>query len=102
MIDKERDNLLTDFGKTTLKDRYLLPEEDSPQEAFMRAAKAFSDNDEMAQRIYDYSSKLWFMFSTPILSNGGTKRGMPISLLFLIMLVIAERELLDIILRTLG
>ena len=79
MIDKERDNLLTDFGKTTLKDRYLLPEEDSPQEAFMRAAKAFSDNDEMAQRIYDYSSKLWFMFSTPILSNGGTKRGMPIS-----------------------
>jgi len=79
MIDKERDNLLTDFGKTTLKDRYLLPEEDSPQEAFMRAAKAYSDNDEMAQRIYDYSSKLWFMFSTPILSNGGTKRGMPIS-----------------------
>ena len=45
----------------------------------MRAAKAYSDNDEMAQRIYDYSSKLWFMFSTPILSNGGTKRGMPIS-----------------------
>ena len=79
MIDKERDNLLTDFGKTTLKDRYLLPEEDSPQEAFMRAAKAYSDNDEMAQRIYDYSSKLWFMYSTPILSNGGTKRGMPIS-----------------------
>jgi ribonucleoside-diphosphate reductase alpha chain len=79
MIDKERDNLLTDFGKTTLKDRYLLPEEDSPQEAFMRAAKAYSDNDEMAQRIYDYASKQWFMFSTPILSNGGTKRGMPIS-----------------------
>ncbi len=79
MIDKERDNLLTDFGKTTLKDRYLLPNEDSPQEAFMRAAKAYSDNDEMAQRIYDYASKQWFMFSTPILSNGGTKRGMPIS-----------------------
>ena len=79
MIDKERDNLLTDFGKTTLKDRYLLPSEDSPQEAFMRAAKAYSDNDEMAQRIYDYASKQWFMFSTPILSNGGTKRGMPIS-----------------------
>ena len=79
MIDKERDNLLTEFGKTTLKDRYLLPNEDSPQEAFMRAAKAYSDNDEMAQRIYDYASKHWFMFSTPILSNGGTKRGMPIS-----------------------
>ncbi len=79
MINKDRDELLTDFGKTTLKDRYLLPEEDSPQEAFMRAAKAYSDNDEMAQRIYDYASKMWFMFSTPILSNGGTKRGMPIS-----------------------
>lgn len=79
MIINDRDNLLTDFGKTTLKDRYLLPEESSPQEAFMRAAKAYSDNDEMAQRIYDYSSKLWFMYSTPILSNAGTGRGMPIS-----------------------
>ena len=79
MINYERDELLTDFGKTTLKDRYLLPEETSPQDGFMRAAKAFSDNDEMAQRIYDYASKLWFMFSTPILSNGGTNRGMPIS-----------------------
>jgi ribonucleoside-diphosphate reductase alpha chain len=79
MINYERDELLTDFGKTTLKDRYLLPEEESPQDGFMRAAKAFSDNDEMADRIYNYASKLWFMFSTPILSNGGTKRGMPIS-----------------------
>ena len=79
MINYERDDLLTDFGKTTLKDRYLLPEETSPQDGFMRAAKAFSDNDEMAERIYNYASKLWFMYSTPILSNGGTKRGMPIS-----------------------
>ena len=79
MINYERDELLTDFGKTTLKDRYLLPEETSPQEGFMRAAKAFSDNDEMAQRIYDYASKLWFMYSTPVLSNAGSKRGMPIS-----------------------
>ena len=79
MIDYERDNLLTDFGKTTLKDRYLLPDEHSPQDGFMRAAKAFSDNDEMAERIYNYASKLWFMYSTPILSNGGTNRGMPIS-----------------------
>lgn len=75
----ERDELLTDFGKTTLKDRYLLPEEQSPQEGFMRAAKAFSDNEDMAQRIYNYASKLWFMYSTPILSNGGATRGMPIS-----------------------
>jgi len=57
----------------------LLPNENSPQDGFMRAAKAFSDNDEMAQRIYDYASKLWFMYSTPILSNGGANRGMPIS-----------------------
>jgi ribonucleoside-diphosphate reductase alpha chain len=79
MINYDRDNLLTDFGKTTLKDRYLLPEETSPQDGFMRAAKAFSDNDEMAERIYNYASKLWFMYSTPILSNGGSTRGMPIS-----------------------
>ena len=78
-IDYNKDELLTDFGKTTLKDRYLLPEETSPQDGFMRAAKAFSDNDEMAERIYNYASKLWFMYSTPILSNGGTNRGMPIS-----------------------
>jgi ribonucleoside-diphosphate reductase alpha chain len=78
-MEYSRDELLTHFGKKTLQDRYLLPEEKSPQDAFMRAAKAFSDTDEMAQRIYDYASKLWFMYSTPILSNGGTQRGMPIS-----------------------
>ena len=79
MINYDRDELLTDFGKTTLKDRYLLPQEDSPQDGFLRAAKAFSDNDEMAERIYSYASKLWFMYSTPVLSNAGSKRGMPIS-----------------------
>lgn len=78
-MDYSRDELLTSFGKTTLHDRYLLPTESSPQDAFMRAAKAFSDNDEMAERIYNYSSKLWFMYATPILTNGGTKRGLPIS-----------------------
>lgn len=57
----------------------MIPGEESPQEAFARAAKTFSDNDEHAQRLYDYASKLWFMFSTPILSNGGTRRGLPIS-----------------------
>ena len=79
MINYDRDALLTDFGKTTLKDRYLLPTEDSPQDGFLRAAKAFSDNDEMAERIYSYASRLWFMYSTPVLSNAGSKRGMPIS-----------------------
>ena len=61
-MDYSKDNLLTDFGKTTLKDRYLLPDETSPQDAFMRAAKAFSDNEEMAERIYEYASDLWLCF----------------------------------------
>lgn len=78
-IDYLRDALLTPFGIETLKDRYLLPEEKSPQDAFARAASAFADNEAHAQRLYDYASKLWFMFSTPILSNGGTTRGLPIS-----------------------
>ncbi len=68
-IDLSRDDLLTPFGIATLKDRYLLPDEKSPQEAFMRAARAFSDDEAHAQRLYTYASKLWFMFSTPALSN---------------------------------
>ena len=78
-IDYNRDNYLSEFSLKTLEDRYLIKDENSPQDAFARAAKAFSDNDEHAQRLYDYASKLWFMFSTPILSNGGTSRGLPIS-----------------------
>ncbi len=74
-----RDNYLSEFSIKTMKDRYMLASETSPQQAFARAAKAFSDNDAHAQRIYDYASQLWFMFSTPIISNGGTSRGMPIS-----------------------
>lgn len=76
--DRTRDALLTDFGKTTLKDRYLLPGEDY-QDIFARVATAFSDDEDHAQRLYDYMSKLWFMPATPVLSNGGTSRGMPIS-----------------------
>lgn len=78
-IDLNRDSLLSEFGKKTLFDRYLLPEETSPQHGFARAAKAFASNDAHAQRIYDYASNLWLSFATPILSNGGTKLGMPIS-----------------------
>ena len=78
-IDPSRDELLSEFGRKTLEDRYLLPSEKSPQEAFARAAAAFSDDEAMAQRIYDYASMLWFMFATPILTNGGTDRGLPIS-----------------------
>ncbi len=77
-IDRTRDTLLTDFGKTTLEDRYLLPGE-SYQDMFARVATAFADDSDHAQRIYDYISQLWFMPSTPVLSNGGASRGLPIS-----------------------
>jgi len=78
-IDYSKDKLLTDFSKKTLQDRYLVGDEQSPQEAFARAASAFADDQDHAQRIYDYASNLWFMFATPVLSNGGTQRGLPIS-----------------------
>ena len=78
-IDYSKDSLLTDFSKKTLQDRYLVGDEQSPQEAFARAASAFADDQDHAQRIYDYASNLWFMFATPVLSNGGTQRGLPIS-----------------------
>src|SRR5215218_6362989 len=77
-IDPSRDDLLTDFGKETLKDRYLLPGE-TYQDLFARVASAYADDGEHAQRVYDYISKLWFMPATPVLSNGGTGRGLPIS-----------------------
>ena len=78
-IDYSKDKLLTEFSHKTLEDRYLVGDEKSPQEAFARAAEAFADDEAHAQRLYDYASNLWFMFSTPVLSNGGTKRGLPIS-----------------------
>jgi ribonucleoside-diphosphate reductase alpha chain len=78
-IDFKRDRYLSEFSIKTLQDRYLVNGETSPQQAFARAAKAFADDEAHAQRLYDYASKLWFMFSTPILSNGGTTRGLPIS-----------------------
>ena len=77
-VDHSRDALLTDFGKETLKDRYLLPGE-SYQDLFVRVASAYADDAAHAQRLYDYISKLWFMPATPVLSNGGTGRGLPIS-----------------------
>ncbi len=76
--DPSRDDLLTDFGKSTLEDRYLLPGE-TTQDLFARVAVHYSDDSAHAQRLYDYISKLWFMPSTPVLSNGGTSRGLPIS-----------------------
>ncbi len=77
-LDYSRDALLTDFGKATLDDRYLL-ENENYQQMFARVACAYADDLEHAQRLYGYISRLWFMPSTPILSNGGAKRGLPIS-----------------------
>jgi len=77
-IDRNRDENLTEFGKATLADRYLMPEE-AYQDLFARVCMYYGDNSEHAQRVYDYMSKLWFMPATPVLSNGGTNRGLPIS-----------------------
>jgi ribonucleoside-diphosphate reductase alpha chain len=78
VTDESRDALLTEFGKDTLDDRYLLPGE-KYQDLFARVADAYADDQDHAQRLYDYISKLWFMPATPVLSNGGTGRGLPIS-----------------------
>lgn len=77
-IDESKNNLLTDFGKAVLRDRYLLEGEEH-QDLFARVSSAYADNEEHANKLYQYMSNLWFMPSTPILSNGGTDRGLPIS-----------------------
>lgn len=78
ITDESRDNRLTEFGKATLRDRYLL-EGENFQGMFARVASAYADDAAHAQRLYDYISQHWFMPATPILSNGGTNRGLPIS-----------------------
>tara|TARA_B110000211_G_scaffold16514_1_gene17307 strand:- start:3729 stop:5678 length:1950 start_codon:yes stop_codon:yes gene_type:complete len=77
-IDRSRDSRLTDFGKATLDDRYL-GQSESYQDLFARVASTYADDNLHAQRIYNYISNLWFMPATPVLSNGGTERGLPIS-----------------------
>ncbi len=77
-IDRSKDSNLTDFGRATLKDRYL-GQGESFQDLFARVASIYADNNLHAQRIYNYISNLWFMPATPVLSNGGTERGLPIS-----------------------
>lgn len=77
-VNKSHDAFLTPFGKAVLKDRYLLEGEDF-QDLFARVASHYADDSDHATRLYTYISKLWFMPATPILSNGGTDRGMPIS-----------------------
>jgi len=83
-IDYSKDKKLDKFSIDTLQDRYFWDGETSPQEAFARAAVFGATykgniNFNLAQRLYNYASDHWFMFSTPILSNGGTTRGLPIS-----------------------
>ena len=83
VIDYSSNNSMSEQARTLLKDYYCMEGED-PQDAFARAATAFCKNDyDLAQRIYDYASKGWFMFSSPILSNapkeGEKIRGLPIS-----------------------
>jgi len=77
-IDRSRDEKLTNFGKATLDDRYL-GQSESHQDLFARVSSTYADNNLHAQRIYNYISNLWFMPATPILSNGGNERGLPIS-----------------------
>ncbi len=77
-IDPKKDHKLSNFGKAVLKDRYLMPGE-SYQDLFARVAAYYADDQDHANRLYDYISNLWFMPATPILSNGGTDRGLPIS-----------------------
>jgi ribonucleoside-diphosphate reductase alpha chain len=77
-VERSRDSKLSVFGKATLEDRYLMDGEGF-QDMFARVATHYADNVEHAQRLYDYISNMWFMPATPILSNGGTNRGLPIS-----------------------
>jgi len=94
VIDLGRDALLSAHALETLHDRYLVGDEKSPQEAFARAAAAFADDAAHGQRIYDYVSKQYFMFATPLLTNGGTNRGLPISC-FLNYIPDSRRGILD-------
>ena len=78
-IDLERDKLFDELGIKRLKESYMREEETSPQHRFAFVSKTFGSNPEHSQRLYDYSSKHWLSYSTPILSFGRSKRGMPIS-----------------------
>ena len=78
-VDYSRDNLFDELGLKRLRESYMREDETSPQERFAYVSKAFSSNEEHAQRLYEYSSKHWLSYSTPILSFGRSQRGLPIS-----------------------
>ena len=77
-VDYSRDNLFDELGIKRLKESYMKDEEVSPQERFAFVSRAFGSDNEHAQRLYDYSSRHWLSYSTPILSFGRSKRGLPI------------------------
>jgi ribonucleoside-diphosphate reductase alpha chain len=78
-IDLERDKLFDELGIKRLQESYMKEDETSPQHRFAFVSKSFGSNQKHAQRLYEYSSKHWLSYSTPILSFGRSKRGMPIS-----------------------
>jgi ribonucleoside-diphosphate reductase alpha chain len=78
-VDYSRDSLFDELGIKRLRESYMKDDENSPQERFAYVSKAFSTDEAHAQRLYDYSSKHWLSYSTPILSFGRSKRGLPIS-----------------------
>jgi ribonucleoside-diphosphate reductase alpha chain len=78
-IDLEKDKLFDELGIKRLKESYMKEDEESPQHRFAFVSKSFGSNLDHAQRLYDYSSNHWLSYSTPILSFGRSKRGMPIS-----------------------
>jgi ribonucleoside-diphosphate reductase alpha chain len=78
-VDYSRDNLFDELGLKRLKESYMKEDEISPQERFAYVSSAFGSNKEHSQRLYEYSSKHWLSYSTPILSFGRSKRGLPIS-----------------------
>ena len=78
-VDYSRDSLFDELGRIRLKESYMKDDEVSPQERFAFVSSTFGSNPEHAQRLYEYSSKHWLSYSTPILSFGRSKRGLPIS-----------------------
>ena len=78
-VDYTRDSLFDELGIKRLKESYMKDEEKSPQERFAFVSKAFGSNKEHSQRLYEYSSRHWLSYSTPVLSFGRSKRGLPIS-----------------------
>jgi ribonucleoside-diphosphate reductase alpha chain len=79
ILEMSRDSLFDELGHKRMRESYMREEETSPQERFAFVSSEFASNQEHAQRLYDYSSKQWLSYSTPILSFGRTKKGLPIS-----------------------